>query len=116
MASKKTRAPDLTTAILIEIRDELRTGLGGVREDVQHLTGRVDILTGRVDVLTESVETLEKETIRGFTAVRVELDGLNKRIDGVLTIAGDTAREDRARVLRLEQRIDRVEFDVRARG
>ncbi len=65
-----TKNEDLTTTVLIQIRDQLRS----MQTD----------LAGRIDVT-------------------------NSRLDNLRDFMGDVARDQRARVERLEQRVDRLE-------
>jgi hypothetical protein len=82
MASKKrtNRVGDLTTRVLIEIREEMR----GMRDELR--------------VTNERLET-------GFAEVNAKLDQTNARLENLRDLAGDRYRELDARIRALEARL-----------
>jgi hypothetical protein len=96
---------DVTLEILKELRGEMRAqsermerGFKEAREDLRDGLGelRGEVRSGFA-ALRHDVQTLENETIRGFTAVRAELDRTNARLDNFMELT-------RVRFERLERR------------
>ncbi len=83
MSTRKT--PDLTTAVLIEIRDQIRA----MRTEVG-----------------SQIDTLRAEMVG-------RLDVTNARLGNVRDFMGDVVRDQRLRLERLEARMDRVEATSR---
>jgi hypothetical protein len=91
MATKKRngKPPDLTTEVLISIRDEIR-----------HL--RTDTNT-RFESLEGGLEKLREETKAGLREVH---DSLSLRLDKVIENTGFHYREMETRVSRIERDVD----------
>ena len=100
---------DLTTEILIEIRDEIR-GTNArldrtnerldcvVEEQIRHSTAIVALEVGQ-----RRMEERLNDTINGVTRA---VEGLNARIDNVLIGGvGQTVREHESRIQRVEQHL-----------
>jgi uncharacterized protein YoxC len=103
MATKKKgggEVLDLSTRILIEIRDEIR----GTNERVDSLSRRVDGLTSRVDGLTTRVDTLTTRLDAFSNTVETGFAKVNARLDNFLELVGDRYRDLDARVRALEAR------------
>lgn len=95
MSDSEDNVVDLNTQILMSIRDEIVRTRTELREE---------IATTRNDV-SSRISTLEAETIRGFTAVRQELDRIHNRVDHVIEITTGSPRDHEARIQRLETAI-----------
>jgi ABC-type transporter Mla subunit MlaD len=113
MADKKKRGVrDLTVEILKGIRDEIRhtnRGLDNLRADVDKLrtdlTERLDQTNARLDQTNARLDQHEKVLVKLIGEVKT----LNDRFDNFLTGAhGKEHDELRARIERIEQRLDRA--------
>jgi uncharacterized protein Yka (UPF0111/DUF47 family) len=95
---------DLTTGILIEIRDEVRT----THERVDHLSSRVDHLSSRVDTLSDRVEfvndDLGRRIVESERRTATAIHELGGTLREVHTLLKDRALHDR--VTRCEREID----------
>ena len=110
---------DLSTQILVQIRDELR----GMREAQDRTNERLDRTNERLDrVIQEQIrhataivalEQGQHELVAGQTAIVSELKRLNDRIDNVLTGAlGETVRAHEDRISSVENRLVAIEKRV----
>jgi hypothetical protein len=100
MAAKKRKprkVADLTTRILIDIRDEIRNTNARLdqtnarlEENTARLDARLDRLTARVDL--------------GFAEVHARLDKTNARLETLRDLSGEAYRELDARLRVVEQR------------
>jgi hypothetical protein len=85
---RDTRVADLTTRVLVEIRDEVKS----LRNEVKNTNARIDTTNDRLDALT--------------TEVRQGFDHLGRRIDNVLVGEHRHEHEDlRGRVERIEEHL-----------
>lgn len=103
---------DITTEILIDIRNELRETRGEIRgtnerldrvvkEQIRHSTGIVGLEAGQ-----RHMEERLHETIGGVTRA---VEGLNARIDNVLVGGvGQKVREHESRIQRVEEHLGLV--------
>jgi len=128
---------DLTTKVLIEIRDEIRSTnsrldqtnqrldnvtecLGNVTERLDNVTERLDNVTDRLDNVTDRLDTHEKVLVRlvdlserheqTLGKLVTRMDTLNDRFDNFLTGAHQKARDEtRRKYDELDQRVTRLE-------
>ncbi len=126
MATKKKRVPDgdVTLAVLKDIRRTLQ-GHGAL---LAEQGGKLDALSGKVDdhgakldavasislTLIDRVDRLQDETMKGFTGVRRDLDGVNRRGDQTnarLEALRDTVGE---KIRGHDRRLDAVEIALAA--
>ena len=116
MATKKRNGKvlDLTTRVLIEIRDEVRrtnerleTGFGQVNSRLDQTNERIDQTNERIgqtnERLDQTNERLDVTNERLDQTIK-RLDVTNARLDNLRDIAGDRYRELDARVRVLEAR------------
>ena len=92
---------DLTTQILIEIRDEIRTTRS-------HLSGRIDQTNARLDQTNTRLDRLERRQVEGELRIGTEIT----KLMGVMSELNDTLRADRTTrevVLDHERRLTALE-------
>jgi len=121
---------DLTTKVLIEIRDEIRSTnsrldqtnqrLDNVTERLDNVTERLDNVTERLDNVTDRLDTHEKVLVRlvdlserheqALGKLVTRMDTLNDRFDNFLTGAHQKAHDEtRRKYDELDQRVTRLE-------
>jgi hypothetical protein len=87
----------------VEILQGIRADLGGLRQEIVQL--REETTPGVAQLREEhrrDLEALEHATIRGF-------EGVARRLDDLIDISGDRYRDHEARIVRLEERMERVD-------
>jgi uncharacterized coiled-coil DUF342 family protein len=99
---------DITVHILREIRDEIHTGLGQVREEIQNTNARVDQTNERLDTFRDELgRRLVESEIRTSTAM-ADLVGTVREVRDLLSDRLDL----RDRVERCERDIDSLKTHV----
>ena len=99
MAAKKKKPVDLTTAILVEIRDDIRA----VRVEVRGVGERLDRLIDRVDALDRRLTALEKR-VDSLDVLLVSIWNTLKSIDAK-TVEHHLYLELEGRVADLERKV-----------
>ena len=97
---------DLTTQVLIEIRDEIRTTRTDLTERIDQTNARLDQTNARLDQTNARLERAEKRIVESEVRVSTELVALT----GVVRDLRDTLLDDR----HLRQAVDDHEQRIRA--
>jgi hypothetical protein len=107
MATKREQRDDL----MLDVLQGIQGTLVDIRDEAHATNRRLDDHGAKLDTLAsisltliDRVDRLEDGAIKGFSVVRTELDGVNRRLDGLRDIAGDKVRELEVRVAALEAR------------
>ena len=101
---------DLTTQILIDIREELRTSRDEVRKDLRETSAELrEEMRGtnkRLDFLVEQQIRNATESVARENRLGSAIEGLNARLDNVFVGGmGKTVREHESRIQRVEQHL-----------
>ncbi len=107
MASKKSAGGDLTTQILLQIRDEIRS----TNKQLGGLNDRVDTLNEQVDTLNERVDRLESRQAEDSIRLGTELLAVARAVVEVRDLLREQ-RLERERLDNHERRLTAIERKI----
>lgn len=85
-------ATDITTQVLIEIRDEIRATKEDLRGELRAVSDRLDVTNARLDATNERLDAVARRQVETEIRLATELVAVREAVDKVATLY----REDRA--------------------